>query len=125
MSEELTEKLDKLANFLAQRDVFSLQKKELIDQVLTPEIRRRLDEIEAEFAGKMEAVEANIASLEEEIRQEALRQRTSVKGSFLRVVWHKGRVSWDTKSLDEYARSHPEVSAFRKQGEPYVSIVKI
>ena len=125
MSEELTNKLDKLANFLAQRDVFSLQKKELVDQVLTPEIRARLDEIEAEFAGKMEAVEANIAALEEEIRQEALRQGASVKGNFLRVVWHKGRVSWDTKSLDEYARSHPEVTAFRKQGEPYVSIVKI
>jgi len=125
MSEELTDKLDKLANFLAQRDVFSLQKKALIDQVLTPEIRARLDEIEAEFAGKMEAVDANIADLEEEIRQEALRQRASVKGSFLRVIWHKGRVSWDTKSLDEYARSHPEVSAYRKQGEPYVSIVKI
>ena len=125
MSEDLTNKLDKLANFLAQRDVFSLQKKELVDQVLTPEIRARLDEIEAEFAGKMEAVEANIADLEEEIRQEALRQGASVKGNFLRVVWHKGRVSWDTKSLDEYARSHPEVTAFRKQGEPYVSIVKI
>jgi len=125
MSEELTNKLDKLANFLAQRDVFSLQKKELVDKVLTPEIRTRLDEIEAEFAGKMEAVEANIAALEEEIRQEALRQGTSVKGNFLRVVWHKGRISWDTKSLDEYARSHPEVTAFRKQGEPYVSIVKI
>jgi len=125
MSEELTNKLDKLANFLAQRDVFSLQKKELVDKVLTPEIRARLDEIEAEFAGKMEAVEANIAALEEEIRQEALRQGTSVKGNFLRVVWHKGRISWDTKSLDEYARSHPEVTAFRKQGEPYVSIVKI
>ena len=125
MSEELTDKLDKLANFLAQRDVFSLQKKELVDKVLTPEIRARLDEIEAEFAGKMEAVEANIAALEEEIRQEALRQGTSVKGNFLRVVWHKGRISWDTKSLDEYARSHPEVTAFRKQGEPYVSIVKI
>ncbi len=125
MSEELSNKLDKLANFLAQRDVFSLQKKELINQVLTPEIRARLDEIEAEFAGKMEAVDANIAALEDEIRQEALRQRASVKGSFLRVLWHKGRVSWDTKSLDDYARSHPEVTAFRKQGEPYVSIVKI
>ena len=125
MSEELTHKLDKLANFLAQRDVFSLQKKELIDHVLTAEIRARLDEIEAEFAGKTEAVEANIAALEDEIRQEALRQGASVKGSFLRVIWHKGRISWDTKSLDDYARSHPEVTSFRKQGEPYVSIVKI
>ncbi len=125
MSEELTNKLDKLANFLAQRDVFSLQKKELIDQVLTPEIRARLDEIETEFAGKLEAVEANITALEDEIRQEALRQGASVRGSFLKVIWYKGRVSWDTKSLDDYARSHPEVTAFRKQGEPYVSIIKI
>lgn len=125
MSEELSSKLDQLANYIAQRDVFSLQKNELIDQVLTPEIRARLDEIEAEFAGKMEAIEANIEALEEEIRQEALRQRSSVKGTFLRVIWHKGRTSWDTKSLDDYARSHPEVIAFRKQGQPYVSIVKI
>ena len=125
MSDELTNKLDKLANYMAQRDVFSLQKKELIDQVLTPEIRSRLDEIEAEFAGKIEVIEANIAALEEEIRQEALRQQASIKGTFLRVIWHKGRISWDTKSLDNYARSHPEVIAFRKQGEPYVSIVKI
>src|SRR5574341_183872 len=112
MSEELTNKLDKLANFLAQRDVFSLQKKELVDQVLTPEIRARLDEIEAEFAGKMEAVDTHIAALEDEIRQEALLQHASVKGNFLRVIWHKGRVSWDTKLLDEYARGHPEVTAF-------------
>jgi hypothetical protein len=125
MSDELANKLDKLANYMAQRDVFSLQKKELIDQVLTPEIRNRLDEIEAEFAGKMEIIEANIDALEEEIRQEALRQQASIKGTFLRVIWHKGRISWDTKSLDDYARSHPEVIAFRKQGEPYVSIVKI
>ena len=125
MSDELTNKLDKLANYMAQRDVFSLQKKELIDQVLTPEIRSRLDEIEAEFAGKMEIIEANIDALEEEIRQEALLQQASIKGTFLRVIWHKGRISWDTKSLDDYARSHPEVIAFRKQGEPYVSIVKI
>jgi hypothetical protein len=125
MSENITEKLDRLANFFAQRDVLSLQKKELIDQVLTPEIRARLDEIESEFAGKMEAVQANIAALEEEVRLDVLRHGASVKGNFLRVNWHKGRVSWDTKSLDAYAELHPEITSFRKQGEPYVSIVKI
>ena len=125
MSEEITYKLDQLANFFAQRDVLSLQKKELIDQVITPEIKARLEEIESEFAGKLEAVEANIEALEEDVRQAALRHGSSVRGSFLRVVWHKGRISWDTRSLDEYAELHPEVTAFRKQGDPYVSIVKV
>ena len=124
MSEKIANQLDQLANFMAQRDVLNLQKKELIDQVLTPEIRARLEEIEAEFAGKLEGAEANIAALEEEIRQTALQHGASVRGAFLRVVWHKGRVSWDTQSLDRYAQAHPEVGAFRKQGEPYVSIVK-
>jgi hypothetical protein len=87
MSDELTNKLDKLANYMAQRDVFSLQKKELIDQVLTPEIRSRLDEIEAEFAGKMEAIEANIDALEDEIRQEAPGSRP--RKARLRVIWHQ------------------------------------
>ena len=118
-------KLDQLANFMAQRDVLNLQKKELVDQVLTPEIRARLEEIEAEFSGKLEAVDANVERLEEEVRQEALRHGSSVKGTFLRAIWHKGRVSWDNKSLDVYAEMHPEIITFRKEGNPYVSIVKI
>jgi hypothetical protein len=124
MTEDIANRLDQLANFFAERDVLNLQKKELIDQVLTAEIKARLEEIESEFAGKLEAVEANIADLEEEVRQAALRHGSSVKGTFLRVIWHKGRVSWDTHSLDSYAELHPEIIAFRKQGEPYVSIVK-
>jgi hypothetical protein len=125
MSEEITTKLDQLANFLAERDVLALEKKELIDQILTPEIRARLEEVEVEFAGKVEAVQENITALEEEIRADVLRQGASVKASFLRVIWHKGRVTWDTKSLDSYAESHPEVAGFRRQGDPFVSITKV
>jgi hypothetical protein len=125
LADEIIKKLDQLANFMAQRDVLGLQKQELIDQVLTPEIKARLEEIETEFAGRLEAVKTNIDLLEAEIRQEVLQHGSSVKGEFLRVSWHKGRVSWDTRSLDDYARQHPEVTAFRKQGEPYVSIQKV
>jgi hypothetical protein len=124
MNDELITKLDQLANFHAQRDVLNLQKQELIHQVLTPEIKARLDEIEAEFGGKVEAVEENITALEEQIRRDVLRRGASVKSTFFRVTWHKGRVSWDTNSLDAYAEAHPEITSFRKQGEPYVSIHK-
>jgi hypothetical protein len=125
MSSEITELLDQLANFQAQRDVLSLQKRELIDQILTDEIKLRLEEIEAEFAARVQAVEENIALLEEEIKGEVIRHGATVRGTFLRAVWNKGRVSWDTRGIERFAQKHPEVLGFRKQGLPYVSITKI
>jgi hypothetical protein len=125
MASEIADLLDQLANYQAQRDYLSLQKQELIDQILPPEIKARLEEIEAEFTGKVEAVDENIASLEAAIKEEVLRNGASVRGTFLRAVWSRGRVSWDAKAMDEYAGAHPELLAFRKQGEPFVRITRI
>jgi hypothetical protein len=122
---DILEKLDQLANFYAQKEVLDIQKAELIAQVLTPEIRARLEEIEAEFATRVQAVNDNISALEAEIKGDVLQNAGSVKGTFLRAVWNRGRVTWDTKGMDSYASDHPEVLAFRKQGEPYVSITKV
>jgi hypothetical protein len=125
MQSDITQKLDQLANFQAQRDVLELEKQSLIDQLIPPEIKDRIAEIEAEFAGKREAVEANIAALETDIREQVIRQGASVKSTFLRVVYHSGHVTWNTKSLDAYARARPEILKFRKQGEPFVTIQKV
>jgi hypothetical protein len=124
MSLDITEKLDRLANFQAERDYLGLQKQELIDEVLTPEIKARLEEIEAEFSLKVEAVDENITALEEEIKQDVIQNGASVRGEFLRAVWNKGRVSWDTRAMDAYATTHPKVLQFRKEGKPYVSITR-
>ena len=125
MSTDISQKIDQLANFQAQRDVLELEKQSLIDQLLPPEIKARLEEIEAEFSGKREAVDEKINELESEIKEEVIRHGATVKGTFLRVVYHPGRVTWDTKSLDAYARARPELLEFRKQGEPFVSIQKV
>jgi hypothetical protein len=121
----IAQKLDQLANYQAQKDYFALHKQELIDQVLTPEIKARLDEIEVEFADRLQAANDHIAALEEEIKQDVLRHGASIKGAFLRAVWNKGRVTWDTRALDEFAITHPEVSSYRKQGEPFIRISKV
>jgi hypothetical protein len=124
MSEDITEKLDRLANFQAERDFLALHKQELIDQVLTPEIKARLEEIEMEFAQRVEAVDENISALEEEIKNDVIQHGTTVRGTFLRAVWNKGRVTWNTKAMDGYASTHPEILQFRKEGQPFVSIKK-
>jgi len=125
MTTDISQKIDQLANFQAQRDVLDLEKQSLIDQLIPPEIKARIEEIEAEFSGKREVVDEKITELESEIKEEVIRHGATVKGNFLRVVYHPGRVTWDTKSLDAYARARPELLEFRKQGEPFVSIQKV
>jgi hypothetical protein len=125
MPTEISQQIDQLANFQAQRDVLELEKQALIDQLIPPEIKARLEEIEAEFGDKRQAVDEKITELEGEIKEQVLRNGASVKGTFLRVVYHTGRITWDTKSLDAYARARPEILGFRKQGEPFVSIQKV
>jgi hypothetical protein len=81
-----------------------------------------LADLEAEFADKSFTVRANCAELEDQIKRDILEYGASVKGTFLHAIWMKGRVSWDGKSLDGYMAAHPEISAFRKEGEPSVSL---
>lgn len=125
MSEVIVEKLNQLAEYQAQRDLATLDKQALIDSVLTPEIKARIADIEAEFTDKTATVSENIAALESEIKQLVVANGSSVKADFLHAVFAKGRVSWDTKSLDGYAAAHPELLTFRKEGDPSVSIRKV
>lgn len=119
---EIGEKLKKLASFYEQRDALEGEKQALIDGLLTPEIKKRLDDIDAEMAAKAEAVESNIASLEAEIKGDVLAHGESVKGEGVQAVWSKGRMTWDSKGLASYSETHPEILEFQKTGEPSVSL---
>jgi hypothetical protein len=114
------EKLDRLAELQAQREVNRLDKEQAIAKVLTPETKAKLADIEAEFATA--AIDSEAATLEAEIRAFVLAVGATVKGSHLMATWNKGRVSWDTKGLDGYAVAHPELATFRKEGEPSVTL---
>jgi len=118
----VTDKLNKLSDMQAAMDFIRLHYQELRDLILTPEIRAALAEIDAEERTASEAASAGIATLTDEIKAEVVASGATVKGSFLQAVWSKGRVSWDTKSLDGYAAAHPEIAQFRKEGAPSVSI---
>ena len=116
------EKLDALDELHQQLILLGADKQALIDQVLTPEIRRKLDEIEDEFSDKSGAVLEKIGDLEGAIKQDVITEGATVKGKYMMAVFSKGRVSWDTKSLDGYAAAHPEIAQFKKTGDPSVSI---
>ncbi len=117
--------LDELSELYAQRDLSTLEKQRLIDEVLTPEIKAKISEIEAEFNGKSDTVSEKISTLETQIKDEVKKNGASVKGQFLHAVYTKGRVSWDSKTLDGLMIAVPQLASARKEGEPSVSLRKI
>ena len=122
---EVRTKLDQLAEYQAYRDLLLLDKQGLIDKIITPELKAQIADIEAEFAPKFEAVDATISKCEADVKSDILVFGSSVKGEHLHAVWGKGRISWNTKGLDGFAKAHPEIESFRTQGEPSVSIRKV
>lgn len=114
MSEDIIRKLDLLAEQRARLDAVKLQFNDLRDSILPPDLRTKLEEIEAERETALSAIRTGIEQLETEIKSEVLALRQSVKGSCLYAVFTDGRVTWDTKALDVYALEHPRLLQFRK-----------
>ena len=121
----IEEMLDKLAEYQAQRLMLVMDKQELTDAILTPDIVAKIEEIDIEFRSKVEGVDANIAALTEQIKTAVIQNGASVKGSHLHAVYAKGRVSWDSRKLEGLMMVIPQVAEARKEGEPSVSIRKI
>ena len=126
MSEiEAREKLDLLAEFMAARQAIALEKQALIDTIVTPEIKAKLQEIEEEFKPRFEAMDEIIGKAEKEAKELALQIGESFKGSFLHAVYNKGKVTWNVQGLDGYAIDHPEIRFLREEGKPYIAIKKL
>jgi len=47
------------------------------------------------------------------------------EGNGYKITVMPGRVSWDGKKLDGYMVAHPEITPFRKVGNPFVTIKTI
>ena len=121
---DIYEKIEKYSDLTFGIDAISQEKQALIDQVLTPEIKEKLAEIDAEFDPKVDELAQQKSMLEAAIKQEILQAGRTIKGAFHSFVWSKPRVSWDTKALDGYAAAHPEIAQFRTEGSPSVSVRK-
>lgn len=113
--------LEKLTELYAKRDLLMIDKKAAIPA----EIQAVLDEIEAEFSPKQDAIGNEISELEAHVKSLVLESGETAKGGSLQAVYAKGRVTWDSKALDGYAKANPAIAEYRKQGEPSVSIRKI
>lgn len=115
------EKLDKLAELQAQQDVMRLQHEEQKRALFSPELLKQIADLELEQMAQAQGIASNIADLTAEIKSDIITTCVSVKSTRLHAIFVKGRVTWDTKGVEGYALAHPELLAYRKEGEPSVS----
>ena len=121
------EKLDKLSSLEmaieTNREYFGGLNEEQMKQI-PPEIKVALNKIDVEFNERQAEVGKQISELTDEIKQDVLNIGETVKGTYKMAVWNKARVTWDNKGLEGFMVAHPEIVAFRKEGEPSVTIRK-
>ena len=122
---DTVQKLDQLAELTAQADLLKIKKQELVETVLTPEIKRQLADIDAEFEPQAEAISGKYSELEKEVKSEVVTLGETVKGFGYMAVFNKGRVKWNDKGLMQYLAMHPEIAYLREVGNPSVSIRKV
>jgi uncharacterized protein YhaN len=119
----VAQKLERLANLRAAADIARIDYEAKRAEVLK-KVQTELDAIDLEFQPVLEAAEANASALEAEIRNDVLLRGESLRGSAYQAIYMKGRVSWDSAGINDYAHSHPEVLQFRREGPPSVSLRK-
>ena len=119
--EYVAEKLERLSSLRNAAEFTRLDYETKRTEILK-QIQSELDALDAEYRPVLEAVEENIAALENEIKTDVLLHGESVSGGMYRAIYTQGRVSWDNEGMTKYAASHPDVLQFRKQGQPIVSL---
>ena len=88
-------------------------------------LAQRKAEIEAEFAGKAEAVDENIKKLTKDIKADVTNLHYTVNGTYLQAVYGKGKKTWIPQRLDAYTETHPDIKECYTVGDPSVTIRKI
>lgn len=117
--------LDELYELREQIQQCEAGRKSEIDEAIAfcaPEIK----EINERYDSQCGPIQSKIRKLDNHIKA-TVRSAISetVRGTFLMAVWSKPRVTWDSKGLLGYMVAHPEIEAFKRVGEPSVSIRRI
>jgi len=124
MHEDIITQLDELAKLKDELYALLANYEGEREEILSP-VKPLLDEVEARIVEATTEVRAAIADKELEIKTLVITAGQTIKGSCMQAVYNAGRVAWDARALDGYAVGHPELFAFRKEGQPSVSFREV
>lgn len=118
--ESIKSDLAKLDDAIAGKEIYIKRKQEMMNSVLTDEIKQQIKDIEEEFKPDIEQWDNIINELKEKIKADVIAHGETVKGEHMKATFVKGRVKWDAKALEGYAASHPEILQFRSYNQPTI-----
>lgn len=85
-------------------------------------VQPELDAIDAEMGPELKALADRLAAVEAAVKEAVLQFGRSFHHGGVHATHFRGRVTFDTKALNQYADEHPEINRFKKVGQPYVSL---
>ena len=118
---EPIELLKQLENARAHLQIIQMDRDKKRAEVMAP-VAQELAEIDVELLPTIETVEQQCDELEMQVKGAVIFAGESVKSEWLHAIYQKGRETWDGKALSGFAAAHPEILAFKKIGEPTVTI---
>ena len=119
--DQVASKLNRLADLRAALDLTHMDYEAKRSKVLE-KVQAELDALEAEYQPLLDAAQDNASALEAEIKNDVLLTGQSVATDVYQAVYMKGRITWDNDGINNYARTHPEVLKFRREGQPSVTL---
>ena len=121
---DILAQLDELAALHSARSVTQREYEDRRDEILKS-VQAELDALKEEYQPLLEAADERISDLEATIKTTVTAHGVSIKHSDFHAIYSRPRITWDTKALDGYAASHPEIKNFRREGQPSVSIRRV
>ena len=109
----------------AQIDLINMDKNKLRDEIITPEIKLQLQEIEVEFQPQLDNAEARKSELYNRLRALIPDHGETVKGEFYQAVYVKPKTKWDTKQLEGLAHAIPAVNKCKTTTEASCQIRRV
>ncbi len=119
--EQIARKLKRLADLHAAVDLAQMDYDNKRNEILKA-VQAELDALEEEYQPLLDAAQENVTTLEGEIKNDVLLGGETVTTDVYQAVYMHGRIGWDNDGINNYARTHPEILKYRKEGRPTVSI---
>jgi len=122
MEQEIVELLNVYGEILAEIEAVKAAREKAYDEAIPPEVRKRLDEIDEEFAGRVGVAQTNLDNLAKEIKRLTVQVGHTVKGATHMAVFVKAAEKVDMTAFKGFALSHPEALELVEVGLPSVQI---
>lgn len=79
--------------------------------------------IPADILEAIEKHEETITAARELLKEHVVKTGETFKSDFgITIIYNNGKTSWDSKKLEGYAVSNPDILKFKTTGKPYASI---